>query len=276
LKGVSNNLYFGSGKTTQLSTDLVVISTTVTRGIQLYGYNELTGILLVDVGYQPLSTTTNAGFQTVDGGGGQSSGYLVINASKNPALTAVSTTRTGTLLRITTFTSSGTWTLPNDVGSIVVEVQGGGGAGGSGNSSAGSGGSGGGAGGYSQKLISRSSLGATETVTVGAASGASSFGSHCSATGGSTGTLNGGAGGAGGIGSNGDINLRGQGGAPGSNALASGSGGTSPRFGGGAPADGSGVGTAAQANSGSGGSGGYSGAGGAGATGVVVVYEYSV
>ena len=275
LKGVSNSLYSTSGKVNEGTLEYwLEANGTIAIGLKHKQYNERTGVLYLDAGIQA-STVTTAAF-TFSDLGSQSSGYLVINASKNPALTAVSTTRTGTLLRITRFTSSGTWTLPNDVGSIIVEVQGGGGTGGSGNSPGGGGGGAGGAGGYSQKLISRSSLGATETVTVGAASGTSSFGAHCSATGGSNGggpNLNGGAGGAG---SGGDINLNGNGGAGGSNAGTGGAGGASPRFGGAAPGDSSGVGTAAVANSGSGGSGGYNGVGGAGATGVVVVYEYSI
>lgn len=87
----------------------------------------------------------------------------------------------GGLLRITTFTSSGTWTKGNDVGAIVVDVVGAGGG--------------------------QSSDG-TNGVEVG---GNSSFGSHCSANGGAAG---GGAlspaVGAGGSASGGDINLSGR------------------------------------------------------------------
>lgn len=274
LKGKSLDLYKSAGKVTTGSLDNCQIGVSTQTGAIYKEYNEITGILLVDFGIANTSTTSHTiEYSDITN---QTSGYLVINASKNPALTAVSTTRTGTLLRITRFTSSGTWTLPNDVGSIIVEVQGGGGTGGAGSSPGGGGAGAGGAGGYSQKLISRSSLGATETVTVGAAAGTSSFGAHCSATGGGNGGGANGTGGAGGAGSGGDINLNGNGGAGGSNAGTGGAGGASPRFGGAAIGDASGVGTAAVANSGSGGSGGYNGAGGAGATGVVVVYEYSI
>lgn len=68
-------------------------------------------------------------------------------------------------------------------GSSAAVGYGGGGSGTSGANPA----AGGGAGGYSKKTIAAASLGATETVTVGAAAGASSFGSHCSANGGSNG-----------------------------------------------------------------------------------------
>ena len=115
-----------------------------------------------------------------------------------------------------------TWTKPDDIDDskpILVHVWGAGGTGGTGNLSFGGGG-----GGLAVKLIDVSALGATETVTVGATAdansqaGASSFGSHCSATGGNGGTctvenpsgdtsnnLHGNAG----IGVGGDVNKRG-------------------------------------------------------------------
>lgn len=125
--------------------------------------------------------------------------------------------------------SPATWTKPAGLKYVVVEVQGagGGGAGGDFDSTIGAG-RGGGAGGYSKKLIVAASLGATETVTIGAGgtggtsassptagnNGAtSSFGSHLSATGGTGGTTsatyptNPVAGGAG---TGGDINIDGE------------------------------------------------------------------
>lgn len=172
----------------------------------------------------------------------------------------------GRLIRVSAFTSSGTWTKQSDVGFIMIQVVGGGGA----------------------------SYHASATN-----GGASSFGSHCTANGGSKPASGGyGAnGGAGGTASNGDINLTGGSGdrCPLSGYGYYGFGGVSMmgHFGAG------GIGSA-DAISGGGGAGGYCakiiardslnatetvtiGAGGtnpvtstqAGLSGIVIVYEYS-
>ena len=106
----------------------------------------------------------------------------------------------GVILATPTFrvynVGSHTWTKPANLSYIRLRVQGSGGGGARGNNSDTPGG-GGGAGGYSETIISASALGSNETVTVGAGGGGklsslgvgtagntSSFGSHCSATGG--------------------------------------------------------------------------------------------
>ena len=119
------------------------------------------------------------------------------------------------------FTSSGTYTKPSGINKIRVFVTGGGGAGGNGDSGVFYSAAGGGAaGGTAIELLDASSM-TTVTVTIGAgairggaASGTSSFGSFCSATGGTNGKNTNGAGGTnlGGHGVGGDLNLYGQGG----------------------------------------------------------------
>lgn len=215
---------------------------------------------------------------------------------------------------INVYTSSDTWTKPDGLKFVTVWVVGGGGGGGGiasdANAHAGTGGGGGGA---SFKVILESALSSSETVTIGAggtggtnvggsgsAGGTSSFGSHCSATGGDGG--NGDATGtstypndfyispivSGGVGSSGDINLSGQTGMFGralaSNRTTLSNGGSAPGpFGGkptldfltGAQADGydgniyggGGGGAASDAA-------GTTGVGGDGADGVVVVQEF--
>lgn len=179
-----------------------------------------------------------------------------------------------------------TWTKPAGLKYVIVEVQGGGqaGDGTTGDSYA----DGGAAGGYSRKIIGASSLGTTETVTVGAAGAASdyttggaggnsSFGTHA--------TANGGAAGVGGTAASGDINIQGESGSIGTGnggtagGFLTGGGGNSKFGSGGRPVD-SGTGNAGTGY-GSGGSGGSSStstdaSGGAGTAGIVIVTEYYV
>ena len=197
--------------------------------------------------------------------------------------------RTGTSTpTVRVYTGNDTWNKPTGLKFVEVEVVGGGGGGG-GSNSAGIGAGGGGGGGYSRKLIAAGSLGATETVTVGAAGtagaasggasggagGTTSFGSHLQATGGAAGigTVGSSAGGLGGVGSSGDVNVRGDSGESGSSK--GGKGGASA-LGGGGPGGINGAGTAGGAYGGGGGGAEENGdqAGGAGAAGVVIVKEY--
>lgn len=212
------------------------------------------------------------------------------------------------------FAASGTWTKPTGCKKIKVTVTGGGGGGARaiGASTAGLGASGGGgAGGTAIKWIDVTSI-SSETVTVGAAGaagsgngaggtgGTSSFGAHCSATGGggssyananATSDIKLTRGGTAGAGSGGDINISGGRGTAGSvgwlstseNYATGGNGGNSI-FGGGGPGtieeadDGEITGAAGSApGAGGGGAGsrdGNANNGYAGADGIVIVEEY--
>jgi hypothetical protein len=180
-----------------------------------------------------------------------------------------------------------TWTRPEGLKYVIVEVQAGGGGGGGATDTAGLRGSGGGGGGYSKKLIEAGSLGETETVTVGAGGngssggdtastgGTSSFGTHATATGGTGGTGNHGQAGDGGVGSSGDLNLYGQRGQASVASGPLGDGGHS-FLGGTVVGNGS---TSVNGNTGriyggGGGGGGRNATGGAGAPGIVIVTEH--
>lgn len=182
--------------------------------------------------------------------------------------------------QILTFTSSGTWTKDAGLKYVIVEVQG---AGGRGDSCGG-----GGSGAYSRKTILASALGATESITIGAASvgsGNTSFGTHVTC--GNGGNASGDTGGSAGTASGGDFNLNGQAGQEGFGSLGGGAGGSSfLGFGGpytapgnatntrgGLSGSGFGAGGAGNADA-TDGSPDASGGGGNGTAGVVIVTEY--
>lgn len=193
------------------------------------------------------------------------------------------------LQRITPFTASGTWTKQAGLTGVLVFGTGGGGGGGDSSTSL-IGAGGGGSGGTCIEYITAASLGATETVTIGAAGtagtsagaggngGNTTFGSHFTAGGGTGGAggATGALGGAGGTASGGDVNVVGASGGGGDDR-SSGEGAGS-FWGGGAGSRGSSAGSGLAATVyGSGGGGGFhttSTAGGAGMAGLVVVLEF--
>jgi hypothetical protein len=207
------------------------------------------------------------------------------------------------------FTSSGTYTPTTGMAYCKIEVLGGGGGGGgaalcSGNYSAGGGG--GGAGGYSQGIFSSGTVGASQTVTIGAAGTAGAAGANTGGTGGTTSvgaliSATGGvggaggsevaygytAGGAGGTGTGGSCLFTGtEGGTAftttaGTDTPGMGGFGANSIFGGGARATGAVIGGnagIAASNYGSGGGGGTTfstaAAGGVGFKGIVIITEY--
>lgn len=214
----------------------------------------------------------------------------------------------GRLISKQIFTTSGTWNKPVGINTVLVEVIGAGGGGGSGDSTAAgqmSCASGGGAGGYARKLIDVSAI-SSETITIGAggggsagnngtAGGTSSFGAHCSATGGSGGigstSSTGGRianGVSGGTGVSGDINATGGGSdsATSDGDTAVGTAGGNSNFGGGGSGRAAVLGSPSISgldggNYGAGGSGTCNGqsttttAGGSGSDGIIIVWEYS-
>lgn len=210
------------------------------------------------------------------------------------------------------FTSSGTYTPTSGMLYCVAECVGGGGGGGgtaatSGSTVAGAGGGGGG--GYSRKTFSAATIGASQTVTIGAAGTAGSAGANNGGTGGTTslgallsaaGGVGGlgaaassssstGNGGAGGAGASGDFNTTGTPGGQGIAAIslgifsfATGGFGGSSFFGGGAVGANNAAGSAGTTSGGGGAGAGSLNvsnaafAGGAGVKGIVVITEYVI
>ncbi len=132
----------------------------------------------------------------LDNLGGTAVGKAVFTAADQAAARA--TVGALGVIRVQTFTSSGTYTPDINLIYAVVECVGGGGGGGAGVGATGSvfAGAGGGSGGYSRKYMDATTIGASQAVTIGAggaggvgdadggAGGATSFGSACTANGG--------------------------------------------------------------------------------------------
>jgi hypothetical protein len=90
LKGKSLNLYKSSGKVTAGSIDFGATSTSSGVGLTLSDYNENTGILFIDAGSNiAFGAAVTSRLLIFSDNTAQTSGYLVINASKNPALTGL-------------------------------------------------------------------------------------------------------------------------------------------------------------------------------------------
>jgi hypothetical protein len=92
MKGVAQNLYKSAGKVTAGSLDYALETATVDYGARIKDYNEVTGILFLDAGIRAAGITGSANFLFSDGIA-QTSGYLVINAAKTPALTGIGLNR---------------------------------------------------------------------------------------------------------------------------------------------------------------------------------------
>lgn len=90
LKGRTLDLYKSAPRATSLSGSLDFYQPsafTNAYGMRQKNYNESTGVLYLDAAFSG-SSTTSSSFEFEDGTA-QTSGYLVINASKSPALTGV-------------------------------------------------------------------------------------------------------------------------------------------------------------------------------------------
>jgi hypothetical protein len=178
---------------------------------------------------------------------------------------------------IQVYTADDTWTKPDYLEYIIVEVVGGGGGGGGNDTVSAAGGGGGG--GYSKEILTAAALSATTSVAVtigaaggggndinGSAGGTSSFGNFLSATGGGGGLESVG-GGAGGAGSGGTLNLTGNAGCSGDTSYTGSTGtGQGGGCGGGSYLGGGGLGATSADSSGNGG-GNYGGGGGGAADG---------
>lgn len=116
-------------------------------------------------------TLSNAGVTSLTAGTG-------ISVSGSTGAVTIASTASGP--NIQTFTSSGTWTKPSGASLVLIRIFGGGGGGGGGLSSyasPGTGGTGGGGGACVNILVRASTLGSSETITIGSGGSAGGPGS---------------------------------------------------------------------------------------------------
>lgn len=229
-------------------------------------------------GTPSLPTGTTGVTQT----GGDSSTKLATTAFVGGAINSVVKT-----VKKQIFTGSGTYTPSTGMLYCSVKMTGGGGGGAGGGNNEGGGGS---AAGHCEALLTSATVGASQTITIGAAGAggisgsnngtagtASSFGAILVANGGGKGNATSGvASDAGGTATGGDLNITGQRGGQALTTVASGAGAGSQLGAGGPSLSGANAGIAATGY-GAGGSGGISGGsvtGGNGAPGVVYIIEY--
>jgi hypothetical protein len=252
---------------------------------------QVTGTLGINNGGTGQTTANTAFNALAPSQTGNSGKYL----STDGSTTAWTNISSGSLLRVTVFTSSGTWTKGANTNYIVVQGVGGGAGGGGTRAFTTSGAGGGGGGGYFKKLASTSGI-TTATVTIGAGGAVQGIDGAFGNSGGDTtfvygattltgfggaggaASVSGGGGGNGGIATNGDINIRGQAGMggnypSGTNGLPGTGGSSILGFGG--PSNGN-QGVKAATGYGAGGTGASGeSTGGAGTSGIVIVEEYA-
>lgn len=296
----------GAAADPAFSTATYPATTTINQVLYSSAANTVDGITAANNGTM-ISGTTGVPSWLANGTTGQ---VLTATTGSPPSWVANAAASAFTSIVVQTFTATGTYTPTSGMKYCIIECVGAGGGGG-GTSTTGattiSVGGGGGGGAYCRKFASAATIGASQTVTIGAAGTAGAVGGGNGGTGGTTsvGTLciaiggSGGLGSAavtaalflvsgniGGIGTTGDVQAIGNPGTPGmgsstSNFVAGGNGGSSAL--GGAPLGTIGSLSAAGAaggNYGGGGAGAVCGTsqtqqlGGAGAKGFVIVTEY--
>lgn len=87
LKGISIGAFSGTPKDNAVEIDSFMRDSAFQAGLAANNYDEKLGILTLDAGYAFLTSNTAMRFMSPTTGTDYTSAYLVINASKNPALT---------------------------------------------------------------------------------------------------------------------------------------------------------------------------------------------